>query len=99
MDWNASYSNPTRSMMVDSSGGGFLSTLTFANNLRQDINAGGGTSIGSLSLSTARQAYEVGKYKLNRMWQGASSADRAAALKASSSTPRQLRALGLDLRI
>lgn len=99
MDWNSSYANPTRNMMIDSSGGGFLATLNFANNLRVDINNGGGTAIGSHSLATARQAYEVGKFKLNRMWQGASNADRAAALKASSATPRQLRQLGLDLRL
>ena len=98
MDWDSSYAKPTRSQMVDTSGGGFLATLTFANNLKNDIARGRGESIGSLSVATAKQAYEVGKYKLNKMWSGASNADRAAALKASSSTPKQLRELGLNIR-
>ena len=96
MDWEPRYGNPTRSMMTDNSGSGFLVTLTFAHNIKRDIAAG---NTGSMPIATARQAYEVGKYKLNRMWNAASTANRAAALKASSSTPRQLKELGLDLKL
>ena len=96
MDWNSSYAKPDRRMMTDNSGSGFLVTLNFANNLQSDINRG---RVGSLPIATARQALEVGKYKLNRMWNAAAAADRAAALKASSSTPVQLKRLGLDLKV
>ena len=99
MGWESRFARPDRRMMTDNSGDGFLVTLNFANNLKADIDAGGGTSIGSHSIATARQAYEVGKYKLNRMWTGASTADRVAALKASSATPATLRQLGLNVVI
>jgi hypothetical protein len=97
MNWDSRYNRPDRRMMTDTSGDGFLVTLNFASNLKRDLDAGGGSTLGKFPTQVGRQAYEVGKYKLNRMWSNASPSDRAAALKASGSTPAKLRELGLSI--
>lgn len=91
MDASPSYAKPTKEMMVDASGSGFVVTARDMARMKQAYDA-----VPKSQHDTIAQLEALGQYKLRQMWENATPEMRAAAVKAHGK-PDELAAMGFSV--
>lgn len=97
MDWSPTYNNPSKNLMKDAIGSGFVITLQDLDRLKNNAYR----AVPKEYHPTLDRFVAVGQYKLNKLWSNASKEAKAEAISAMGSmgfSINKLKTLGLDYK-